>query len=228
MPDADEFMATLGDTLRHLSVPVEPSQLARLDDHFRLLLEANRQFNLTRITDPVRAARWLYGDSAAALAWAAQRGVGVRTVLDVGSGAGFPAVPLAVLAADWQVTALEATAKKAEFVRRCADRLGIDNLEAVHAHGAHWKAERAFDLVTFKAVGALDMCLGQGRRFVAPGGHVVVYKTAPLPADEARAGQRAARRHGLSERTTFEYELSGQESTAPMALHVYTLSAPSR
>lgn len=225
MSPADDFTTTLGDTLRHLGVAAGPDQLRQLGDHFHLLREANERFNLTRITDPVRAARLLYADSAAILVWAADRGPPIQTVLDVGTGAGFPAVPLAVLAPHWQVTALEATGKKAVFVERSAARVGITNLQVIHAHGLHWKTEGTFDLITFKAVAALDLCLLQASRYVAPGGHVVVYKTVSLPADEAGAGQRAARRLGFTELPVFEYAIGRGKDAAHMALHIYGASS---
>ena len=221
MPQADDFATVLADALRHLGVAATPDQLQRLSDHFDLLLEGNRQFNLTRITDPVRAARLLYADSAAVLAWAAARPDRIQTVLDVGTGGGFPAVPLAVLAPRWRITALEATRKKAAFVERSAARLGITNLRVVHAHGSHWKTERPFDLVTFKAVAALDVCLVQARRYVAADGHVAIYKTASLPADEAAAGRTAARRLRFTELPTFQYEFPGLQDVAGFALCIY-------
>lgn len=187
-------------------------------------MEGNRQFNLTRITDPVRAARLLYADSAAVLAWAAGRPVRIQTVLDVGTGGGFPAVPLAVLAPRWRITALEATRKKATFVERSAARLGTTNLRVVHAHALHWKAGQLFDLVTFKAIGALDLCLRQARPYVTGGGYVAVYKTTSLPVPETDAARKAARSLGFTELPAFEYELPGDRDPAGFALRVYKSS----
>ena len=221
----DEFASTLGDTLRHLNVAADAAQLARLADHFDLLLEANSRFNLTRITEPAKAARMLYGDSAAVLAWAGQTDARIRTVLDVGSGAGFPAVPLAVLAPHWQVTALEARGKKAGFVRDATDRLGLGNLDVVHDHGAQWKTDRRFDLITFKAVGALEVCLTQAARYAAAGGQVAVFKTASIPEKETRAGEKAARRLGFEECSVWYYELPDPTEPARFGLRVYKRAA---
>jgi len=224
MPEPNEFTTALDDALQQLGVTAAPDQLTRLDDHFYLLLEANRQFNLTRITDPVQAARLLYADAAALLAWAAERTAQSLSLLDVGPGGGFPAVPLAVLAPDWRITALEATRKKAVFLERSARRIGIANLDVIHDHGAHWQTDRRFDLITFKAVGALDLCLLQGRRYVAPGGHVAIYKTASLPPEETRAGTDAARQLSFTELPAFDYELGRGEDSARMALRIYAAS----
>ena len=220
----NDFSAVLDDALKTLGLNAEPRQIATLRRHFDLLIEANARVNLTRITDPNEAAVRLYADSAAILAWARREQVGVETVLDVGTGAGFPAVVLAVLAPGWRVTALEATGKKVAFVERAARTLGIDNLRAVQAHSDHWSTEARFDLLTFKAIGPLDECLKTAGRFVADGGHVAVFKTADLSSAEIGAGRRAALRLGFGSADRFNYELPGPQGPSTFSLHVYARS----
>ena len=84
--------------------------------HYRRVVEANRHFNLTRITSPADAAVKHYVDSLTLMAspWVeADRSL---TVVDVGTGAGFPAVPLAIMCPQWQILAIDGTGKKARFV----------------------------------------------------------------------------------------------------------------
>lgn len=202
------------------------AQLATLAGHFDQVLQANARFNLTRITDPAAAAALLYADSAAAIAWANSTGVPVERVLDIGTGAGFPALPLAVLCPDWQVTALETTGKKAAFVQQAAGNLGIANLQVVHAHSDHWPGRAEFDLVTLKALGSLETCLKTAARFVVREGHVAVYKTASLSAKEVGTGLRAAKRLGFAVPTVFEYELPTPGGPARFALQVYRRTGP--
>ena len=221
MTASDEFTTTLRESLDRLGIVAEPDRLATLAAHFQMMLEANRRFNLTRITVPSEAAALLYADSAAALGWAICAEAGITTVLDVGTGAGFPAVPLAVLAPAWRVTALEATGKKARFVQQTARRLGINNLQALHAHSDHWTSGRTFDLVTFKAIGRLDACVTAGRRYLASGGCIIVYKTASISPDELRLGRQAAERLRLEVPPPFEYELAAPSGTARLALHLF-------
>ncbi len=220
----DVFSATLDDALKGLGLRAEPRRIATLHKHFDLLIEANARFNLTRITAPSEAAVRLYADSAAILAWARREQVCIESVLDVGTGAGFPAVPLAVLAQNWGVTALEATGKKAAFVERAARTLGIDNLRAVHAHSDHWSTEARFDLLTLKAIGPLDECLKTADRFVADRGHVAIFKTADLSPEEIGAGRRAALRLGFGSADRFDYELPGPQGPSTFTLHVYARS----
>jgi 16S rRNA (guanine527-N7)-methyltransferase len=226
MNAGNAFRAALGNALDKLGPPTSADKLATLAEHFDLVLRANARFNLTRITDPATAAVQLYADSAAAIAWATRENIPIERVLDVGTGAGFPAVPLAVLRPDWQVTALEATGKKAAFVEQAARSLGLGNLRVVHAHADHWRSEARYDLVTFKAIGRLEACLKTARRFVGPGGHVAAYKTAAVAAKEVSAAVQAAATLGLTESRPFDYELPAPDGPARFTLYAYGLSKP--
>ncbi len=221
METGAEFGIALTGALEPLGLDLRPERLAVLTEHYHLLVEANSRFNLTRQAEPVEAARWLYADSLVVAAWARQAKRKIGRVLDVGSGGGFPALPLAVLEPAWRVTALEATAKKVRFIQESADRCGVANLQAVHAHSDHFKTDRRFDLVTFKAVGSLERCLAIGRRFVSAGGCIAVYKTDPLDPDEARQGRAAAAEWRLGPLPRFEYELPGRSGSVRLALHVF-------
>jgi len=221
MTDPAEFNDALVESLERLGVQSRPAQGDLLWGHYQLLLEANRKFNLTRITDPRPAAIRLYADSAAALSWSLARGSAIVDVLDVGSGAGFPAVPLAVLAPKWNVTALEATGKKARFIEQTARQLGIANLRAVHAHSDHWPAGPTFDLITFKAVDSLEACLTTGERYARPGGVVAAYKTRSIGSDQTRAGRQVAQRLGFDVLPPFEYGLADAGETVRFTLHLF-------
>ncbi|MCP4246927.1 MAG: 16S rRNA (guanine(527)-N(7))-methyltransferase RsmG [bacterium] len=216
-----EFGAALTGALEQIGLDLSPERLEVLTAHYQFLVEANRRFNLTRKTEPAEAARWLYADSLAVAAWTRQANRRIGRVLDVGSGGGFPAFPLAVLEPTWRVTALEATGKKVRFIEESADRCGVVNLQAVHDHSDHFKTRQRFDLVTFKAVASLDRCLTIGQRFANAGGCIAVYKTHPLDAGEARDGLAAAEQWGLRPLPRFEYELPGPTGPVRLALHLF-------
>lgn len=186
---------------------IDDSQMSRLREHFLAMVEANRTMNLTRITDPVEAAIKHYADSLALLLWeGASPRPGLR-VLDVGTGAGFPALPLAVMRPQWAVTAIDGTAKKIDFLRRTAAALGLTNLHAEHAHADHWETRQRFDCVVARALGRLDRVLTTAAKHLAPKGTLVIYKTADLDAEEAAAGNRAALGLGLKTIGTVQYQL---------------------
>lgn len=178
-----------------------------LEAHYRAMIRANQAMNLTRITDPVEAAIKHYADSLAILPWSANAGLTSVSLLDVGTGAGFPAVPVAVMRPDWGVTALDGTRKKAEFVSRVADDLGLKNLRAEHGHSDHWDLGEKFDIVTTRAVASLAKCMRTVNRFLGKGARLVAYKTAILTEEEIGEAREACGELGMEMEPPFFYEL---------------------
>lgn len=242
--DTNPFDLALRSTLRKWGITISPERMRRLRTHFDLMVEANRSVNLTRITDPIEAAVKHYADSLALLLWVARRSVEVTSVLDVGTGAGFPAVPLAVMRPDWSITAIDATRKKIDFLRRAAAAIGLENLHTEHAHSQHWEqssagsepttssrssSARGFDLVVFRALAKLAKSLEQTAGYVASGGRIVAYRSAADdPSDEAAAASVAeALQLELEERFPYQLDLNpyaqsrgacnGEQPTLPKA-----------
>lgn len=188
-----EFERALTQALTALGLAADSTQREKMFAHYELVVEANRRFNLTRITAPGEAAVKHYSDSLVVLSIPGFQEKALR-VVDVGTGAGFPAVPLAIMCPQWQMLAIDGTGKKAAFVGECADRLGLANLRARHARGADLARETdaVFDVVLLRAVTKLADGLREVQRLIAPGGAVVFYKTPHLEPAEVRAAAAAA------------------------------------
>ncbi len=180
-----------------LGLELTQEQVAALLRLRSLLLETNTQVNLTAIVDPMAVlSRHILDSLTCFLAVdPAQRQEPLR-VLDVGSGAGFPALVLAIVCPGWQVFALEATAKKVHFQEQVIAELGLTNMHASHgraeerAHDAAWRA--SFQIVTARALAALSILLEWCQPFATVGGCVIALKKGDL-RDEIAAGSRAAR-----------------------------------
>ena len=126
----DEFSSALVAAVAGFGLDqLTEEQSGQLDKHYAMLLRWNGRINLTRIVAAREAARFHYAESL----FGAQFIFGSRTVLDIGSGAGFPAIPLAVARPDVEVTALEANHKKSLFLKEAKDELGLANLKVVTA-----------------------------------------------------------------------------------------------
>ena len=139
-----------------------------------LLLEENEKYNLTAITEPNAIILNHYADSAA-LAAILPKGA---KIADIGCGAGFPSLPIAILRPDVTVTAVDSTAKRVTYVNMVKERLGLSNIEAITARaeelGRAPEYREKFDCVTARAVAAMrvlsELCLPLvrvGGRFIA-------------------------------------------------------------
>ncbi len=165
----DEFISALGANLSRLGIgALSGAQAAQLAKHYSMLREWNRRVNLTRITELEDAARFHYADSL----FGGRFVKDARALLDVGSGAGFPAIPLAVLRPDVHVTALEANQKKSLFLNEAKDALGLANFKVATARIESFDPA-AFDLLTSRALDRAEAVLPQvitklraGQRFM--------------------------------------------------------------
>ena len=220
------FQAALTESLAGWPISLQADQTARLFDHYRAIVVANRSLNLTRIIEPREAAVKHYADSLALWAWIQGSGLTVRSLLDVGTGAGFPAVPMAVAMPGLATTAIDGTRKKIDFLRGATAQCGIANIHAIHVRSEEWDTDRRFDIVAVRAVATLAKCVKQAARHVTDGGRLVVYKTDSLDAHELRAGEQMADRVGFDSEEPYPYELSVGSTKLSRSLHIYRASSP--
>lgn len=132
-------------------------QLQQLDDYLELLSEANLRMNLTRIIDREHAAVAHVGDALTLLPFIP---ADTARLADVGSGGGVPGIPLAIACPQIKVTLIEATQKKAAFLKEAGAKLGLTNLTVLPLRAeeaAQGDRRESFDVVTARAVGELVM-----------------------------------------------------------------------
>ena len=156
--------------------PQAPEQLA---EYTRLLLEKNQVMNLTAITDPKQAARLHILDSAALLRWGTFAG---KTLLDVGTGAGLPGIPLKILVPSLQVTLLDSLGKRVAWLNEVCAQLGLTGIQAIHARAEEQALDPefrdSFDLVTARAVAQLRLLCELCLPYVKVGGTFLAMKSA--------------------------------------------------
>lgn len=203
-------------TLARFGLTASPDEEARLDAFAGLVLRKNEVMNLTNLTSPEDVAQKHLADSLLLLQAAKLPETG--RVLDVGTGAGFPAVPLAILRPGWSVTALDATRKKVDFLEEVRAELGVP-AACLHGRAELLGKESAyreqFDLVTARAVAALfvlsELCLPM----VRVGGAFAAMKGASAD-DELRAAEAHIQRLGGEVEQVIHYALdaSGEDRRA--------------
>lgn len=203
IPPTDEFLKMAAD----YGVAFDPGDVERLGLFLALMLETNKTHNLTAITDPAEAwikhifdaltlMPFLAGLEEEQAEGGAAAGAEARPikVVDVGSGGGVPGIPLAIVLPRIRFTLLEATGKKAEFLRAAAEQLGLANVEVVQE-----RAERAgqdhrvhrekYDAATARALGHLAVVSELTAPLVRSGGLVLAVKGAKADQELAESAK---------------------------------------
>jgi len=165
---------------RAVGVSLAPSEVARLGRYYDLLVTWSRRINLTRVTRPEEVVDRHFVDCLAL----APRLVAGTTVLDVGSGAGFPGAVVAIARPDLLVTLCESVGKKVAFLRALVHQLGL-RCEVVDSRSeALVRAGRTFGAVVSRAVSPLPEWTRDATPLVAPGG-LLFAMVATCPNDPA-------------------------------------------
>ena len=161
---------------------------AAFDCYAEMLTERNEKVNLTAITDPDEIRVKHFTDSLAAIDLIKTG----ATVLDIGSGAGFPGIPLKIARDDISVTLLDSVNKKVAFMNDVIADLGLKNIEAVHARIEDFPHKGEFDVAVSRAVAELTTLAEYALPFVKVGGTFVAYKSEKAEAEAATAGNAVA------------------------------------
>ena len=167
----EELRPRLASGAQQLGVALSDAQCDQMLTLLAELQDWNTRVNLTAIRDPVDAVVKHLLDSLSVHSFL--RG---RTVADVGTGAGFPGLPLAVVAPERQFTLIEATAKKARFVEHAVTRLGLSNVTVVITRAEQYRPPTRFDCVVARALGKLEEIVRVAGHLCAPRGRLLAMK----------------------------------------------------
>lgn len=150
------------------------------------LLETNKVMNLTAITEPSDVATLHFLDSAALLTLADFAG---KKVVDVGTGAGFPGMPLRILEPSIQLTLLDSLGKRITFLQGVCDTLGFADVACVHTRAEEFAANHreSFDIATSRAVASLPLLAELSLPLVKVGGYFLPMKSVESDEEIASA-----------------------------------------
>ena len=144
-------------------IALSEAQRGLLLNYIELLQKWNKVHNLTAVRDPAEMVTVHLLDSLSVLPH-----VKVKRLLDVGSGAGLPGIPLAVCMPDLQVTVMDASQKKASFMRQAKAELGLGNLEVVCGRVEQYKPLQLFDAIISRAFSDLNEFVSLTRHLLIP------------------------------------------------------------
>jgi len=204
IPSEDELLAAMRWAFEKIELP--PAMLETFARHAHLVLERNTKINLTRIVDPREMAAKHYLDS-----WQATRLMPLlgKRVLDVGTGAGFPGIPVALSEPNAHVVMLDSIQKKIDFVAESIEAIGLVNAEAVCERAEEHLARNRYDVVFLRAISSVRENVRLLRKVRHSLIDLVMLK-GPSWSREVRAGEREAERLGFRLDTVWEHELPGE------------------
>ncbi len=146
---------------------------------YEQILAGNRQFNLTRITDPVEFWEKHLWDSLRGVKSFLSSTTSLK-IIDIGTGSGFPGLPIAIVKPAWSFVLLDSTRKKIQFINTMIKALGLTNVttlvERVEAMGQQPDQRAAYDLALIRAVAAAPVCAEYALPLLKPGGTAILYR----------------------------------------------------
>ncbi|MDH3588163.1 MAG: 16S rRNA (guanine(527)-N(7))-methyltransferase RsmG [Gammaproteobacteria bacterium] len=175
-----DALAPLLDGAKQLGIILPGNRAGQMIDYLELLGQWNRAYNLTAVTDPGQQISYHLLDSLSALS----RLHGTR-IVDIGTGAGLPGIPLAIADPDRKFTLVDATAKKTRFLGHVTRTLGLGNVEIVTTRVEDYRPPTRFDTVVARALAALPELATLSEGLLAPGGILLAMKGRE-PVDEMR------------------------------------------
>lgn len=196
---------------KHSPISLTGEQVDIMQAVYNRLVEKNRVLNLTAITNPVEVAELHFIDSL----YPVSTGLVKGNVLDVGSGGGFPGIPVAVATGN-NVTCLDATRKKLDFIEETADFLSLDNIRVLcgRAEELALKNEyrEKYDTVLSRGVAKLNVLCEWCLPYVKPGGNFIAMKGSNA-VEEANQVRNAIKLLGgeMVEIIQYKLELTGHD-----------------
>ncbi len=209
------FLQRLSAGSSAMGLALTPAQLDRMEAYWQAVLRGNEVMNLTAVVDDVEAADRHFLDSLAPLALPQALSYlppGALAV-DVGTGAGFPGVPLLIARPDLRVTFLDSLQKRTRFVAEALASIGI-RANVVHARAEDFARDprnrAAFDAVLSRAVAGLPTLLELCLPLLATGGHALLYK-GPEAASELARAEKALQALGGQALSPLPYSVPGRD-----------------
>ena len=183
----------------------------KLERYAELLLEKNKVMNLTAITDPVDVVTLHLLDCAALLRMEDFRG---KRVVDVGTGAGFPGMPLRLLEPDFDLTLLDSLGKRMAFLQEVCNAMALQRVTCVHARAEEFAAQERerFDLAVSRAVAPLNVLCELSLPLVRVGGSFLAMKSVDC-GEELQSAKSAISQLGGQLEGCEDYTIPGTDVT---------------
>lgn len=168
---------------KEFGISLTDNMLERFQIFYDILMEKNKVMNLTAITDEKEVVLKHFVDSIALIKYIS---LDCERLIDVGTGAGFPGIPLAIVCDNAQITLMDSLNKRIEFLNEVIDKCGLENVKTIHSRAEDLGREKdyreQYDIVVSRAVANLSVLLEYCMPFSRVGGKFISYKS--VLADE--------------------------------------------
>ncbi|WP_455436083.1 16S rRNA (guanine(527)-N(7))-methyltransferase RsmG [Hungatella hathewayi] len=186
-----EFKDRLGRELNQFSIILENSQINQFYQYYELLDEWNKVMNLTAITDQNEVITKHFVDSLALVKAMGEISTKEYKIIDIGTGAGFPGIPLKIAFPQLKITLMDSLNKRIKFLNEVIEQLGLKEITAVHSRaedlGRDKDYREKYDLSVSRAVANLSTLSEYCMPFVKPGGFFISYKSGKIEEELSSA-----------------------------------------
>jgi len=204
---------------KQMNITLSEKQLEQFDTYMNMVIEKNQVMNLTAITDPEEFALKHFADSLSLipavpeLKYISEKPV---TMVDVGTGAGFPSVPLKIAYPNIQLTLLDSLNKRISFLDNVISTLGLENVTTIHARaeegGRRKDLRDTFDIVTSRAVANLSTLTEYCLPYAKVGGLFISYKSGNID-EELASAERAIKLLGGKLENVIHFQLADTDNS---------------
>lgn len=202
------FSEILAQKVTEAGLELSSKQLEQFNKYYEMLIETNKVMNLTAITEPEEVAVKHMVDSLLAFDTSFKN----KTLADVGTGAGFPGIPLKIYCPSLKVTLIDSLGKRLKFLENVISELGLTDITCEHARaedaGKNKKFREKYDIVTARAVARLSVLSEYCLPLVKPGGMFIALKGSKY-AEEISEGEQALKILGGKLISSDEVKLPG-------------------
>lgn len=183
-----EFNNSLIEKANSIGIEISQKQAEQFYKYMELLLEWNEKMNLTAITDPEEVILKHFIDSLTIVPYLKE----ADTVIDIGTGAGFPGIPLKILEENKKFTLLDSLNKRIIFLQTVINELELKNIQEIHGRAEEFvsKEREVYDIVTSRAVARLNVLLEYMLPFVKVGGRCICMKSFEIE-EELKEAKKA-------------------------------------
>lgn len=205
----------LKDATSELGVMLTDRMVGQFVEYYRLLIEWNQKMNLTAITEPEEVVMKHFTDSLTLVHVMEGMERHSLNMIDIGTGAGFPGIPLKIVFPNLSITLLDSLNKRVRFLDEVCGRLGLDDVKTCHGraeeYGRNLEYRERYDICVSRAVSNLATLSEYCLPFVRTGGYFISYKSEKA-IEELKGAERAIRILGGEIGMVHEFVLNGTDA----------------